>query len=297
LRALGVGADDEVITVANAGVPPVAAIRQAGAVPRFVDVSPGSLLMDAAALAAAIRPNTRCILLVHLYGQPAPVDEIVAVARAHGLLVVEDCAHAHGARYRDRHVGTFGDVGCFSFYPTKNLAAFGDAGMCVANDAALAGRLRELRMYGYRGDGIAHADGQNSRLDELQAAILRVKLAHLADDVATRQRLARAYTAALGSAGWAVPLEADGASHAFHLYVVQTDDRAGVTARLTRAGVGFGLHYPVAVHRMPAYRDLPSVPASLPVTEAAAARVLSLPLYPQLPEGDLHRVTGVLLGG
>ena len=190
LRALEVGPGDEVLTVANAGVPPVAAIRAVGALPRFVDVSPASLLLDPARLEQARTKRTRCVIPVHLYGRPAAMKQILEFASHHDLAVIEDCAQAHGARIDERHVGTFGSIGCFSFYPTKNLGAFGDGGAIVSNDPALLGRVRALRFYGFDAARSAQHEGVNSRLDELQAAILRVKLTHLEEDLASRRDLA-----------------------------------------------------------------------------------------------------------
>jgi dTDP-4-amino-4,6-dideoxygalactose transaminase len=295
LRALEIGPGDEVITVANAGVPPVAAIRAVGASPRFVDVHPGTLLLDVSALEAALTPRTRCVLPVHLYGQPAPLDPICAFAREQGLRVVEDCAQAHGAHYRGRHVGTFGDVGCFSFYPTKNLGAFGDGGACVSGDPELIERIRPLRMYGFRNDRHAHREGVNSRLDELQAAILRVKLAHLDESVADRRELAELYLKGLADS-WLQPLEraADG-RHAYHLFVVRSEDRAAAIEALERGGIGYGVQYPEPVHRMEAYRFMGYRAGDLPVTERAADRVLSLPLYPGLPVAAVEQVLRTLL--
>jgi dTDP-4-amino-4,6-dideoxygalactose transaminase len=292
LRALGIGQGDEVITVAAAGTPPISAIRQVGAVPRFVDVEPHSVLMDVPMLDRVRTPRTRCVIPIHLYGRMVPMEPVLSFAAAHGLRVVEDCAQAHGATWRGRAAGTFGDVGCFSFYPTKNLGAFGDGGIAVTNDADLAARMRAIRMYGFRGDRHAHVEGVNTRLDELQAAILRVKLAHLDRAVADRRELAARYRAGLAGAALELPPEDDEAIHAYHLFVVQTDARDRVTAELGRAGVGYGIHYPEPVHRMEAYVPLATPP--LPVTERAARRVLSLPLYPGLTAAEIDRVVAAV---
>jgi len=295
LRALGIGPGDEVLTVANAGVPPVAAVRAVGAVPRFVDVDPRGLLLDPARLEAAWTPRVRCVLPVHLYGAPAPLEAILAFARARGLRVVEDCAQAHGTTYRGRAVGTFGDVGCFSFYPTKNLGAYGDGGACVTGDDGLAQALRMLRMYGFRGDRHAHVEGVNSRLDELQAALLRVKLRHLDAAVRERRALAARYRRALGESPYAPaegPAEGEAAPH---LFVVRARDRARAQAALARAEIGCAVHYPEPVHCMEAYRFLGVARGALPVTERACDEVLSLPLYVGLAEEEVDRVTRVLL--
>jgi dTDP-4-amino-4,6-dideoxygalactose transaminase len=297
LRALGIGPGDEVITVANAGVPPVAAIRAAGATPRFVDVLPGSLLIDPDAVARTLTARTRALVPVHLYGRPAPLDALLDIAQRQGVAIVEDCAHAHGARHRSRHVGTLGSIGCFSFYPTKNLGALGDAGMCVTDDSELAVRLRMERMYGFRNDEHAHCEGLNSRLDELQAAVLRVKLAHLDGALAARRRLADAYTDGLRSAPFRLPECEPPDEHAYHLYVIQTPARDAVQARLAQAAIVSRIHYPLPVHQMAAYRSHSPPPGALPVTERAAREVLSLPLFPELAAEDLERIVRVLAPG
>ena len=296
LRALGIGSGDEVITVANSGVPPVAAVRAVGAVPRFVDVDPATLLVDHAQLEAARTDRTRCILPVHLYGQPAPLHPILEFAAVNNLKVVEDCAQAHGSTYKGKHVGSFGDIGCFSFYPTKNLGAFGDGGLCVTNDPGLEEHLRMLRFYGFKNDRHAHCEGFNSRLDELQAAILRVKLRYLSDAIETRRNIARTYTEALAGSIYSLPAEAPDGTHTYHLFVIQTPDRQRVIDALNSAGIGYGIHYPEPVHLMDAYRFLGGRPGDLPVSETACNSVISLPLYPELPLGDVKRVADTLLG-
>jgi dTDP-4-amino-4,6-dideoxygalactose transaminase len=296
LRALGVGPGDEVITVSNAGVPTVAAIRAAGALPRLVDVDPDALLLDPGQLERARTARTRCVLPVHLYGQPAPLGPILDFAGRHGLPVVEDCAQAHGARYRGRSVGGFGQVGCFSFYPTKTLGAFGDAGLCVTGDPALEERLRRLRMYGFGKERHARIEGLNSRLDEIQAAILRVKLRHLDAALTTRSALAARYREALAGSGYRPVVVAPDAEPAWHLFVVEAPERARAIAALERAGIGYGVHYPEPVHRMEAYRFLGLERGSLPVTERACERVLSLPLFPGLEAGAVEAVVGALCG-
>ncbi|MEX1096806.1 MAG: DegT/DnrJ/EryC1/StrS family aminotransferase [Planctomycetales bacterium] len=296
LRALDLGPGDEVITVANTAVATVAAIRAVGAVPRFVDVRDDTLLMDVSQLAAAIGPRAKCLLPVHLFGQPVEMDALCAVAREHGLPIVEDCAQAHGARWRERHVGTFGTIGCFSFYPTKNLGGFGDGGMCVTDDEFLAARIRAQRMYGFCGDGIAHQEGLNSRLDELQAAVLRVRLAHLDEALAARRAIADCYRRELARAPYRLPADRAAARDACHLFVIRTDRRDAVTTALARAGVGYGIHYPVPIHRMPAYSFLDVPPGSLPVTERAAFEILSLPMFPELREDELGEVLLALRG-
>lgn len=295
LSALGIGAGDEVVTVANAGAPPVAAIRAAGATPRFADVSPDSLVMDPDSLDAALGPKTRCVLPVHLYGHPAPIEAIVDLAAARGVHVVEDCAQAHGATVGGRHVGGFGQLGCFSFYPTKNLGAFGDGGMCVTGDRALERRLRRIRQYGFDDDRHAHVEGVNSRLDELQAAILRVRLAHLDESLGERRRIAAEYRRGLDGSAFEMPGTVAADDHAYHLFVVRTQQRDRVITELRRRSVGYGIHYEDPVHLMEAYGFLGYGPGSLPVTEKASREVLSLPLYCGLPPTAIGEVLDALL--
>lgn len=295
LRALEVGAGDEVITVANTAVPTISAIRAVGAIPRFVDVCPETLLIDPDQVSAAIGPCTRCILPVHLYGLPADMSSILGVARQRGIPIVADCAQAHGARIAGRHVGTFADIGCFSFYPTKNLGAFGDGGICTTNNAGLAARIRSLRCFGFEDDRIAHRDGICSRLDELQAAILRVRLRRLDAILETRRRLAAMYSSLLQGSRYVLPPDIDDAQHAFHQYVIRSPRRELLTRKLQQAGIGYGIHYPVPIHRMPAYEWLDCRSGELPVTERAATEILSLPLHSGLEDGDIRQVAEVLL--
>ena len=295
LMALEIGPDDEVITVANTAVPTVAAIRAVGAIPKFVDVEPEHLLMDPAHLESTITTRTRCIMPVHLYGHPVDVFRIRAAAQKHGLPIIADCAQAHGASLKGQHVGTFADIGCFSFYPTKNLGAMGDGGLCVTNDARLAERMRQIRCYGFDGDRVAHMEGVCSRLDELQAAILRVKLRHLDENLAVRRRLAQTYTSILKDAPFWLPTVAPVAEHAFHLYVIRTMDREGVIARMEQREIGYGIHYPVPIHLMPAYEWLCYKRGDLPISERASTQVLSLPLHAGLTETQIQTVAGVLL--
>ena len=294
LRALGIGEGDEVLTVANAGVAPVVGIRAAGAIPRFVDVDADSLLLDPLLVEAAIGPQTRALLPVHLHGNPVDTRALRQIADAHDLFLVEDCAQAHGAKMGGASVGLLGDVGCFSFYPTKNLGAYGDGGLCVSGDPEVASRLREQRMYGFRGDAFAHVEGRNSRLDEIQAAILRVKLRHLEADVAERRALAAVYQRELAEAPVQVALTHKEGRHAFHLFVVQVPERKRILEHLAAAGVGHGLHYPVPIPKMDAYASFDR-PGELPTTEAACERVLSLPLYPGLSEDAVVKASRALV--
>jgi dTDP-4-amino-4,6-dideoxygalactose transaminase len=297
LRVLGVGSGDEVITTANAGVPPVAAIRATGATPVFVDVDPRTLSIDPQAVAAALGRRSACIVAIHLYGFPAALDALLEVAGVAGVPVVEDCAQAHGARWNDRPVGTFGMLGCFSFYPTKNLGAFGDGGMVIGNDPALLARLRRERAYGWlEGTRSSATEGRNSRLDEVQAAILRVKLPHLAAVNTERRALAARYSELLNGAPGSIVESRPGSEPVFHLYVVRCDERSRWRAALDASAIGYGLHYEHPVHTMEAYAFLGLGRGALPHTEAACDSVLSLPLYPGIDDEVFDRVRDALDG-
>ena len=290
LRAAGIGRGDEVVTQANTCVPTVAAIARAGATPVLCDVDPATALIDPDSMARAIGPRTRAVVPVHLYGQCADLDAVASVAGDHGVMVIEDCAQAHGAEHRGRHAGTVGAMGCFSFYPTKNLGALGDGGAVVTGDEGLAGRLRMLRQYGQT-DRYHHAvPGINSRLDELQAAVLRVRLAHLADGNARRRSIAEAYTAELAGTGVAPLPELPERHHAHHLYVVCTEERDRFQAAMERHGVATLIHYPIPIHRQPGYRELADGPVGLGGSERLAERVVSLPLYPELSDEEARLV-------
>jgi len=228
---------------------------------------------------------------VHIYGQPAELSALAEIAREHGLWLIEDCAQSHGARYHGRLAGSFGDVACFSFYPTKNLGALGDGGMVVTNDPALATALREVREYGWRDRYVSARIGINSRLDAIQAAVLGVKLRTLAADNARRQTIADRYDAGLAGLPLALPARRSDATHVFHQYVIRLAERDALRDRLRAAGIGTGIHYPVPVHRQPAYSGrLASGPSGLGVTERAAPQILSLPIYPQISDEALDRV-------
>jgi dTDP-4-amino-4,6-dideoxygalactose transaminase len=283
LAALGVGSGDEVITVSHTAVATVAAIELAGATPVLVDIDPAYYTIDPERLELAITPRTKAIIAVHLYGQPADLGEIMAIARRHDIRVIEDCAQAHGARYGERVVGSLGDVACFSFYPTKNLGALGDGGLVATDDAELANRARLTREYGWKERYISQIAGWNSRLDELQAAVLRVKLRALDADNARRVALAKGYDQMLSDAGVELPVRRSGATHAFHLYVVRSPRRDALQEFLRSRDVGALVHYPVPIHLQPAYRDSLRIhEGALPETERAASQVLSLPMYPEL---------------
>jgi dTDP-4-amino-4,6-dideoxygalactose transaminase len=295
LRACGIGAGDLVFTVSHTAVATVAAIERAGAIPVLLDVEPGTYTMAPRELERALRdpPQGRpaAVLPVHIYGQPADLDALSAIARAHGLRLIEDCAQSHGAAYRGRATGACGDIGCFSFYPTKNLGALGDGGMIVTGDPELAAAAREIREYGWHERYVSARVGINSRLDPLQAAILRVKLDVLGGDNRRRQAIAAQYDAGLAGLALAVPRRRDEATHVFHQYVIRLPERAALRTALAAAGIGSGIHYPVPVHLQPAYRGRLAIgPSGLGVTERAAGQILSLPIYPQLDDEAVGRV-------
>jgi len=290
LRALGIGPGDEVLTVSMTCAPTATGIVNAGARPVFVDVDPASLTMDPARLAGVVTPRTKAVVPVHLYGRPAPMEPIVTFARAHALAVVEDCAQAHGARLSGRSVGTFGDAAAWSFYPTKNLGALGDAGLVTVRDAAVAARLRRLRMYGYSTRNDAAEPGFNSRLDELQAALLRDRLTRLRERNGRRAALAARYDAALaGLSGLSIPsAPLPGAEPCHHLYVIRTSSREALREGLRQRGIGTDVHYPTAVHQQAAFALHAHGP--LPVTEKAVTEVVSLPLHPELSDEEAGAV-------
>jgi dTDP-4-amino-4,6-dideoxygalactose transaminase len=295
LRACGIGAGDEVITVSHTAVATVAAIELAGATPIFVDIEAASYLMDAQQIEAALSPRTKAILPVHLYGRPVNLPAIVEIAHRRGLRVIEDCAQSHGASLNGVKTGAWGDMAAFSFYPTKNLGALGDGGMVVTRDSHLSDQVRQLREYGWQQRYVSDKPGMNSRLDEMQAAILRVKLRHLSQDNERREQLAHVYLEALKGSCLRLPAGPPGGIHAWHLFVVAHQHRDQLVGFLRDHGIGTGIHYPVPVHLQPAYRNRLSLPLPLPNTEKAATQVLSLPLYPELPLERARQVAEAVL--
>jgi dTDP-4-amino-4,6-dideoxygalactose transaminase len=296
LRALGLQPGDEVVTVANAGVPGAIAIRQAGLTPRFADVDERTHNLAPASLEAGITPRTKAILPVHLYGRPAPMEAIMEIAARHGLPVVEDCAQSHGATVDGRMSGTLGRLGCFSFYPTKNLGALGDGGAIITDDAALADTLRKLRVYGWeRKYHSAVPGGINSRLDELQAALLRCKLPHLRHWNQLRRERAAWYRELLADVpGLTLPEDISG--HVYHLFVVQVHGgrRDALRQSLAEQGIGTDVHYPLPAHLQPAFDDLGYEPGELPVSERLAETVLSLPCFPELTRAEVEAVAAAI---
>jgi dTDP-4-amino-4,6-dideoxygalactose transaminase len=291
LKALGIGTNDEVITVANTAVPTVSAIRLVGAMPVFTDVDLNSGLMQATAVAAAVTPRTKAILPVHLYGTACDMDAIMTIANRHGLAVIEDCAQATGARVDGRHVGTFGHVGCFSFYPTKNLGAIGDAGGVVTSDTNLAEKMRRIRFYGFDASRESIEEGMNARMVDLQAAFLSVKLKRIPEWIAARRRIAQRYRDEIRNNEVGLPPALpSGHENAPHLFVVRSDSRNDVAAHLARHGVATAIHYPVPIHCMRGYSFLDIARGALPVTEQRAETILSLPLFPEMTDQEIESV-------
>ena len=291
LRALGIGPGDEVIVPSNTYIATWLAVSGVGATPVPVEPDAATHNIDPTRIEAAITPRTRAILPVHLYGQPADLDPILDIARRRGLRVIEDAAQAHGARYQGRRIGAHGDIVCWSFYPGKNLGALGDAGAVTTNDADLAERVALLRNYGSRQKYVNEQAGVNSRLDPIQAAVLRVKLGALDDWTDRRRTVAAAYSEGLKEAGLILPHVPDWAEPVWHLYVVRTNEREALQARLTKDGIGTLIHYPIPPHMQAAYAGLAIAPDALPLARYMAGEVLSLPMGPQL---SLDHVTQVI---
>jgi dTDP-4-amino-4,6-dideoxygalactose transaminase len=294
LRTLGIGPGDEVITVAHTFIATTEAISQCGARPVLVDIRDDTMLLDPGQLEAAITPRTKAIIPVHLYGQVCDMDAILPIARRHGLKVVEDAAQAHGATWHGRRTGGIGDVTCFSFYPAKNLGAFGDAGAIVSDSRAFIEAARTLANHGRQSKYIHLQEGVSSRLDGLQAAILRVKLRHLDAWNAARRRIARAYLSALAGSGVELPGVASACDPVWHLFVVRAADRDGLQASLKAKGIETGIHYPCPLHLQPAYGSLGVPRGSLPVTERTAARILSLPMFPEMTDVQVDHVAAAV---
>jgi len=294
LRACDIGQGDEVITVANTFIATVEAITMAGATPVFVDVDPDTYTMDWQQLDQVLTPRTRAIMPVHLYGHPAHMQPILDFARLHGLRVIEDASQAHGATYGGHRVGSMGDIGCFSFYFSKNLGAYGEAGICVTNDAKLAEAIRMLRDHGSLIRYQHETFGVNARLDEIQAAVLRVKLPYLEQWNAARQAHANFYTEQLQGIVEVVPLVRSWATHVYYVYVVQVRERDQFRRMLEQAGIATGIHYPTPIHLQPACSQYGYTQGSLPVTEAVTARIISLPMYPELTTDQMQRVVNAV---
>lgn len=295
LKALGVAPGDEVITVSQTAVATVAAIELAGATPVLADIDPQSYTLNPSLLPSLISKKTKAIIPVHLYGHPADMPAIMAIARQYQIAVIEDCAQAHGAKINGQMVGSFGDIACFSFYPTKNLGAIGDGGAVLTNNLELGHKLRILREYGWEERYVSKIAGMNSRLDEVQAAILNVKLVDLAAKNQRRREIAAIYQENLANSGLILPLAKPGIKHVYHLYVVQSSDRERLREELRKEGIGSGIHYPLAVHQQAAYRNRLRGCDALPVTENLVPKILSLPMYPQLTDEQVHYVCKAVL--
>lgn len=295
IRALDIGPGDEVITVSHTAVATVAAIEAAGAVPVLVDVDPVFYTLNPAQLHEVLTPKTKAVIAVHLYGQAADLDAIKRFCDEHKLFLIEDVSQAHGAKWRGRRLGSIGHIGCFSCYPTKNLGAIGDAGLITANDAMLANKVRMLREYGWQRRYISDHVGRNSRLDELQAAILRIKLRHLDADNGRRQQLAAQYSGRLAGQGLQIPPTREGAEHVFHLYVIRTRKRSELIDHLNKNDIQTGVHYPLPVHLQPAYAGRIRTADDMSITERLAEEVLSLPIYPELPSTAASQVIDALI--
>jgi dTDP-4-amino-4,6-dideoxygalactose transaminase len=294
-QALGVRPGDEVITVPNTFIATTEALTQAGASIRFVDVLDDTLTMDPRAAAAAVGPRTVGIVPVHLYGQMADMDQLLELARRRGLWIVEDAAQAHGALYKGRGAGTLGTMGAFSFYPGKNLGACGEGGAVVGGSDVQRETVRQLREHGQSRKYVHESEGYNGRMHAIQAAFLRVKLPYLADWNAGRRRAAALYRIALADVPEVrLPVEASGSTHVYHLFVVRAEERDALQAHLTARGIGTGLHYPIPLHLQKAYTPLGFAPGAFPVTEAAAAEILSLPMFPDLTAEQVEVVADAI---
>ena len=291
LRALNVGPGDEVILPSNTYIATWLAVSAVGAKPVPIEPNPATHNIDTKRIAAAITPQTKVLLPVHLYGQPADMDPILNIAQRHGLRVIEDAAQAHGAHYKGQRIGAHGDIVCWSFYPGKNLGALGDAGAITTNDAALAERVALLRNYGSRQKYVNEEVGVNSRLDPIQAAVLRVKLTVLDEWTERRRAVASAYTLGLAESGLILPHVPDWAEPTWHLYVVRTSDRDALQGRITKAGIGTLIHYPIPPHMQKAYADMEILPDAFHLARDLASEVLSLPMGPQL---NLNQVQDII---
>jgi dTDP-4-amino-4,6-dideoxygalactose transaminase len=290
LRACGIGYGDEVITVSHTFIASVEAILLVGAKPVFVDVDPHTLTMDINQIESRLTKRTRAILPVHLYGQCADMNPILEIAERYGLYVIEDACQAHGAEYRGHKAGSMGTVGAFSFYYSKNLGAYGEGGMVTTNNPTIARQLRLIRDHGSEKRYFHEQLGLNGRLDELQAAALRIKLRHLDEWNEKRRQTAVIYNQALAEMDVTTPIEASGYCHVYHLYVIRTHHRDALRQHLNEHGIGTGIHYPVPVHLQKSCSDYGLGPGSLPVTESAANEVLSLPMYAELSHEQIQRV-------
>lgn len=291
LIALGIMPGDEVVTVSHTAVATISAITQTGASPVLVDILPGEFTMNPLELQKAITSKTKAVIAVHLYGAPCELDAIIRIASQRGIPVIEDCCQSHGAKFKSNRVGSFGITGAFSFYPTKNLGAFGDGGMITTSSSSLASKLRQLREYGWKQRFISETEGVNSRLDELQAAILSVKIERLDEDNAKREKLATRYSELLRDLPLELPKTRENTSHVFHLFVIRTKNRNALQRYLFDRGIQTAIHYPVPVHLQPAYRGRIRT-LDMSNTEHVCDEILSLPMHAELTESDIETVGG-----
>ncbi|MBK8814674.1 MAG: DegT/DnrJ/EryC1/StrS family aminotransferase [Methylococcaceae bacterium] len=290
LLAAGVGPGDEVITVPFTFVATVASIYYTGATPVLVDIDPKTFTIDVNAIEAAITERTKAILPVHLYGQPADMDPILEIAKRHNLVVIEDAAQAHGAEYKGKRVGGLGDMGCFSFYPGKNLGAYGEGGMVVTNNSEYTRTIRMLRDWGAEKKYHHVLKGYNFRLEGIQGAVLRVKLKYLEKWTEARRTAAASYNELLADSGVPTPAEMDYSRHVYHVYAIRTKNRSKWQDELNAKGIQSGIHYPIPVHLLPAYSDLGYKAGDFPNAESAANEVLSLPMFPELTRAQCEEV-------
>lgn len=291
LMSLNIGPGDEVITAPNSAMATSLAISAVGAKPVFVDINPNSYNIDPVKIEKKITKKTKAILLVHLFGQSAQMDAINKIAKKHNLKVVEDVCQAHGAKYKSKRTGSLGDVGCFSFYPSKNLGAYGDGGMIITSDQKVFQQARKLRDYGQKERNIFLEKGLNSRLDEIQAAILRVKLKHLDKWNKKRRTLAKLYDKYLANCDIIIPRQSKNCFHIYHLYVIQTKNRDKLQKYLARQGIQAVIHYPKPIYLQKAYKDLKLKKGTCPVAEKLSQEILSLPIYPELTENQVKKIS------
>ncbi|MEN6292922.1 MAG: DegT/DnrJ/EryC1/StrS family aminotransferase, partial [Methanobacterium sp.] len=293
IKSLGIGKNDEVITVSHTFMGTVAAIIRNGAKPVLVDIDPETYCIDPSAIENGITENTKAILPVHLYGHPVNMDPILEITEKYGLFLVEDACQAHGAEYKGKKVGSFGDIGCFSFYPTKNLGTYGDGGMMVTDNEELAEKMRMLRNYGQAEKNYHEDIGINSRLDEIHAAILRFKLKHLDDWNNRRKRAAEIYDSIFNDLNIVKPVEKNYAKHVYHLYVIMHEERDKIQQNLLKNEIDSLIHYPLPVHKQKAYLKL-GYSSNLPVTEKISSKILSLPIHPWLSDNEIVRIGDVV---
>jgi dTDP-4-amino-4,6-dideoxygalactose transaminase len=294
LRAVGVGPGDEVIVPTFSFFATAGTVMNVGARPIFVDIHPKTYLMDVGAIETAITPKTKAIIPVHLYGQPADMDEVMGLAEKHGLKVIEDNAQAFGAEYKGKKTGAIGDVGCLSFFPSKNLGGYGDGGMVTTNDDGIAEKVRMLRVHGWQKKYFPEILGYNSRLDAMQAAVLRVKLKYLDAWNARRAEIAHEYSKYLGALGLRVPVEAPDRTHVYHLYMVAFDERDTVQQKLKEAGIASAVYYPQPLHLAEPCREFGTREGQFPVSEECSQTLLALPVYPELTGAQIEEVLGAV---